>query len=133
MNFKNIAKRGLAVLLSATMVFSLTACDKKAGEEESTKSAEELAQEAFEEYCDELFLDVLGDDPINIHYTLKNPEDYGVKMGDYTLGEFTVEEIEAAEKEVEAIIEELDEFDEALLTERHQLSLETLNAYYDIQ
>lgn len=133
MNFKNIAKRGLAVLLSATMVFSLTACDKKAGEEENTKSAEELAQEAFEEYCDELFLDVLGEDPLNIHYTLKNPENYGVKMGDYTLGEFTVEEIEAAEKEIEDILEELDEFDEELLTERQQLTLETLKSYYDIQ
>lgn len=126
MGFKNKIKRGVAVLLCTVMAFSLTACPKQ-------ESREEKAQREFDEYCDQLFVEMLGDDALNIHYTLAEPEKYGVKIDEYTLGEFTVEEIEESEKWVEDTLKKLKETDASLLTERQQLSLETLTAYFEKQ
>lgn len=125
MVLRKFAKRGMAAVLTAAMVFSLTAC--KIG---SKETKEEKAQREFSEYCDQLFLDMVGNDALSVHYKLRDPESYGVKIEDYTLGDFTIENIKEGEEAINETLEKLKSFDEELLTERQQLSLKTLLAYY---
>lgn len=121
----NILRRALAVALAGAMTMSLIGC--------GAESKEKKAQKAFDEYCDELFIDAMGDNVMNVHYKLADPEKYGVKVNDYTLGNFTIEEIEEGEKSTKETLDKLNSFDAELLTERQQLSLKTLIAYYEQQ
>lgn len=126
MELRKRIKRGIAVLLCTVMAFSLTACPKP-------ESKEEKAQREFNEYCDQLFLDMVGDDAMLINFTFADPEKYGIKLEEYSMGEFTVEEIEENEKWIEDTLNKLNEVDASLLTERQQLSLKTLIAYFEKQ
>ena len=121
----NIIRRALAVVLAGTLTVSLFGC--------KTETKEQKEQRQFGEYCDELFKDVLGDDVLSVHYKLADPEKFGVEVKDYTLGDFSVEEIEKSEKEVDGVIEKLNGFNPELLTQRQQLSLKTLKAYFEQQ
>ena len=44
--------------------------------------------EKFEEYTQEVFCNEVSSNTINLHYTLKNPEDYGIKDYEVSLGSF---------------------------------------------
>lgn len=121
----NILRRAVAVALAGAMTLSLIGC--------GAQSKEKREQKKFDEYCDELFVDEMGDNVLNIHYKLADPEKYGIKVNDYTLGNFTVDEIEDSEKSNKETLEKLNSFDAELLTERQQLSLKTLIAYYEQQ
>lgn len=121
----NILRRALAVVLAGAMTVSLFGCN--------AETKEQKEQREFNEYCDELFKDMLGDDVLSVHYKLADPEKMGIEVKDYTLGDFTIEQIEEGEKEVDATLEKLDGFNAELLTDRQQLSLKTLKAYYGQQ
>lgn len=126
MELRKKIKRGIAVLLCMVMTLSLAACQKP-------ESKEEKAQREFNEYCDQLFLDMVGDDAMLINFTFADPEKYGIKLENYSMGEYTVEEIEENEKWIEDTLNKLNEVDASLLTERQQLSLKTLIAYFEKQ
>lgn len=121
----NILRRALAVVLAGVMTVSLLGCD--------AETKEQREQRQFDEYCDELFKDMVGDDVLSVHYKFADPEKYGIEVKDYTLGDFTIEQIEEGEKELDKTIEKLNGFNSELLTERQQLSLRTLKAYYEQQ
>lgn len=121
----NILRRALAVVLAGAMTVSLFGCN--------AETKEQKEQREFNEYCDELFKDMLGDDVLSVHYKLADPEKMGIEVKDYTLGDFTIEQIEEGEKEVDATLEKLNGFNAELLTDRQQLSLKTLKAYYEQQ
>ena len=44
--------------------------------------------EKFEEYTQEVFCNEVSSNTINLHYTLKNPEDYGITDYEVSLGSF---------------------------------------------
>ena len=99
----NILRRAVAVALAGAMTLSLIGC--------GAQSKEKREQKKFDEYCDELFVDEMGDNVLNIHYKLADPEKYGIKVNDYTLGNFTVDEIEDSEKSNKETLEKLNSFD----------------------
>ncbi|MGN0375338.1 MAG: DUF885 domain-containing protein [Butyrivibrio sp.] len=115
-----------ALLLSAAMIFSLSACRK-------TETDEHREQREFDEYCDELFVEMLSDDLINIHFTVSDPEKYGITIDGYTMGDFDMDTISEGEQWFKDTLSKLKEFDSSLLTERQQLSLATLTAYFEKQ
>lgn len=121
----NVLRRAVAVALAGAMTLSLIGC--------GAQSKEKKAQKEFDEYCNELFVDEIGDNVLNIHYKLADPEKYGIKVSDYTLGNFTIDEIEDAEKSNKETLDKLNSFNAELLTQRQQLSLKTLIAYYGQQ
>lgn len=81
----NIIRRALAVVLAGTLTVSLFGC--------KTETKEQKEQRQFDEYCDELFKDVLGDDVLSVHYKLADPEKFGVEVKDYTLGDFPLKKL----------------------------------------
>lgn len=125
MHLGRLIKKGTAVVLTAAMVLSLAACGEG--------SKQKKTQEEFDKYCDELFVEMMGDNALSVHYKLAEPEKMGVTVNDYTLGNFTIEEIEEGEKETAEAVAKLKAFEEdkELLTERQQLSLATLLAYFE--
>lgn len=122
----SVRNRCIAGILCIVMLLSLSGC-------RMFESETEREQRLFTEYCDKLFVEMLGDDAMTIHYTLAEPEKYGIRAGEATLGEFSVETIEKDQLWIEDTIKKLQSFDAALLTERQQLSLATLKAYFEVQ
>ena len=68
----------VAAVVSGSLLL-LSAC----GTEESVDQ-----NERFEEYTQEVFCNEVSSNTINLHYTLKNPEDYGITDYEVSLGSF---------------------------------------------
>ena len=68
----------MAAVVSGSLLL-LSAC----GTEESVDE-----NERFEEYTQEVFCNEVSSNTINLHYTLKNPEDYGITDYEVSLGSF---------------------------------------------
>lgn len=68
----------VAAVVSGSLLL-LSAC----GTEESVDE-----NERFEEYTQEVFCNEVSSNTINLHYTLKNPEDYGLTDYEVSLGSF---------------------------------------------
>lgn len=68
----------VAAVVSGSLLL-LSAC----GTEESVDE-----NERFEEYTQEVFCNEVSSNTINLHYTLKNPEDYGITDYEVSLGSF---------------------------------------------
>lgn len=68
----------MAAVVSGSLLL-LSAC----GTEESVDQ-----NEKFEEYTQEVFCNEVSSNTINLHYTLKNPEDYGITDYEVSLGSF---------------------------------------------
>ena len=62
-----------------TSMLSLSACGREKTDDQNKK---------FGEYTQELFCSEVSANTINLHYTLKNPEDYGITGGEVSLGSF---------------------------------------------
>ena len=69
----------LALAAGLTGMLLLSACGARKPEDQNQK---------FEEYTKELFCSEVASNTINLHYTLKNPEDYGITGSEVSLGSF---------------------------------------------
>ena len=78
----NYQKKYINFLMLAaglTGMLLLSACGARKPEDQNQK---------FEEYTKELFCSEVASNTINLHYTLKNPEDYGITGSEVSLGSF---------------------------------------------
>ena len=69
----------LILAAGLSSMLSLSACGREETDDQNKK---------FEEYTQELFCSEVSANTINLHYTLKNPEDYGITGGEVSLGSF---------------------------------------------
>ena len=69
----------LILAAGLTSMLSLSACGREKTDDQNKK---------FGEYTQELFCSEVSANTINLHYTLKNPEDYGITGGEVSLGSF---------------------------------------------
>ena len=69
----------LALAAGLAGMLLLSACGARKPEDQNQK---------FEEYTKELFCSEVASNTINLHYTLKNPEDYGITGSEVSLGSF---------------------------------------------
>ena len=69
----------LTLAAGLTAMLLLSACGARKPEDQNQK---------FEEYTKELFCSEVASNTINLHYTLKNPEDYGITGSEVSLGSF---------------------------------------------
>lgn len=72
----------LTLAAGLTGMLLLSACGARKPEDQNQK---------FEEYTKELFCSEVASNTINLHYTLKNPEDYGITGGEVSLGGFEID------------------------------------------
>lgn len=109
----------LSVGIAAAMV--LAGCQKKTAESENR---------AFEEFTKEVFCREVASNTISLHYTLKNPEDYGIEETAVTFGGFETEK-EAILASVENLQQAMTEYDYGSLSVENRLTYDVLDYYLE--
>lgn len=113
--------RTVLVICLFTVSFSLTACRGKDAEGENR---------SFRKFTKEIFCQEVSSNTISIHYTLKNPEDYGIEETDPTFGTLALN----AEQRL-AVVENLEQamgrFSYAKLNVENQLTYDVLKYYLE--
>lgn len=118
-----------ALFMSTVMLFGCSGCSYFF---EITKDE---SVESFETFCDRLVKETIEDSSLNAHYTVTNPENYGVTFTeeDYTLGEINLNDANEAYKELKATYDELKSFNYSTLTDEQQLTYDILSDYIEKQ
>lgn len=102
---------------------------------ESTPSYEKYekagldAQEDFDRFINDLFLDEVDNSLITLHYTLANPAAFGITDYDKTLGTVTLEESKEALAEAKSLNVQLNDTDPRLLRDDQLLTYTILSSY----
>lgn len=88
---------------------------------------EALAEQAeFDEFLTQVFQDVMSNqDSITLHFLMQHPENYGITVPEYTLGEVSEDEQSYA-KQCEKYQKELRDFQYDLLTESQKVNYDRL-------
>ena len=86
------------------------------------------ANAAFRNFTLSLFQQDISSTTLGLHYTVRNPETYGIHSSDITLGEFETDaaEILASLENCQAV---LDKFSYRSLSEENQLTYDVLSSY----
>lgn len=93
----------------------------------------QTVSEQFDSFLEELFQEEAASDTITLHYTLAYPENYGITDYELTLGDLTVEAMEASGGELTELKEQLQSFDASQLTREQKLTQELLLDYVETE
>lgn len=91
------------------------------------------ASENFDAYMEELFKEDVAENTVNLHYTLANPEDYGITDYEVTLGKVTLASMEESYAELEKMKERLEGFRRSSLAKDQQLTYDILMDYAETE
>lgn len=125
----------MAVILTLTM--AITACSKNPAENGGPRSdtqssayevytaatkEEEEAQKAFDEFTDGIFKELMESDTISLHYTITDPEAYGITRPEPSFGEQNLEGLKESLEESKSWLVTLSGIDKNLLRPDQQLT-----------
>lgn len=112
-----------------------TASDSTEPSESSDPVSEEALaeQERFSSYTHDLFLESVLDNTVNLHYTLADPERYGITEYPITLGSFEEWTEEDLLNDLDEMSVELATFDYELLTDEQKMTYDILTHYIDTE
>ncbi len=110
-------KNAVAMMLIMILMVSMVACEKT-----------EDVGKAFDEFTWRIFEKNVTADTITLHYTLADPQGYGIETPEVTLGEvdFSEETLAEEQKEIEELLQELESFDYKKLTKEQQMTYDIL-------
>ena len=115
--------------LSLSIIFllnlSLTGCSSISSETSSNKKA----SLSFEEFCNTLFCSEVSSNTINLHFTLSNPESYGITDPPITLGEISHSASDKTNADIENTLASLEQFQYETLSTSDQLTYDILSDY----
>ncbi|MEY8491669.1 DUF885 domain-containing protein [Lachnospiraceae bacterium 29-91] len=113
----------LAFLLFAGVLLSifLPGCQKQTPEE---------TNRAFEKFTNELFCQETASNTVSLHYTLRNPEEFGIRETPVTFGTFETDQ-NMALVSVENIRRAMEEFDPESLSVTNRLTFDVLDYYME--
>ena len=114
----------LALLLAASMCLSLWGCQKD-------KVTPEETQAAFEQFTQSCFQDTVTGNLLDLHYTLKSPEDYGISQYDCTFGQFSLDALKDSLKENQELKKKLESFSYENLTESQKHTYDILSWLFE--
>ena len=92
---------------------------------------ESLEDRMFRRFNRELFCQEAASNTVNLHYTLKNPEDYGIDYAPVTFGNIESDK-ETVLATVENLEKKLDNYSKEKLSVENRLTYEILEYYTDI-
>lgn len=118
---KNITKRLLSVFLTIciTAALILTGCSPGTGYGQN---------KAFRSFTKELFCREVSSNTISLHYSLKNPEKYGIKEKPISFGDISSDS-RTAYASLENLRAALGKFSYDMLSEENQLTYDVLDYY----
>ncbi len=113
----------LAFLLFVGVLLSifLPGCQKQTPEE---------TNRAFEKFTNELFCQETASNTVSLHYTLRNPEEFGIRETPVTFGTFETDQ-NMALVSVENIRRAMEEFDPENLSVTNRLTFDVLDYYME--
>lgn len=83
----------------------------------------------FNTFTNELFTSEIASNTINLHFTLSEPESYGITDPPITLGDLSDSSIQESHAALENSLFALEDFDYSTLTDEEQLTYDILNDY----
>lgn len=121
--------RGLSLLLVLSLSL-FTGCASDTGSTGFLKSAEKSAG-TFDGFLDNYFKQEVCSNTINLHFTLSNPESYGITETAVTLGDISEQAVDNAFIGQENSLAILHSFDYEALTEEQKLTYDILSDYLE--
>lgn len=137
----NRLKRSLCAFMAVVLVFT-AACSKspapdpkdpteESGSYESYTAAsqeEKKARETFDKFTDDLFRELVSGTTIDLHYTIYDPETFGIARPEPSFGDLSLEDLQESNEDTKEWLATLDAIDRELLTEEQQLTYDVLRA-----
>lgn len=119
--FPKYKKRLTAVCLtiSVTGMVLFTGCSPKAAANQN---------KTFQSFTNEVFCQEVASNTISLHYSLKNPDTYGIKNAPITFGEFSTDQ-RASKASLENLQAALKQFSYDKLSVENQLTYDVLSEY----
>ncbi|MBE5960421.1 MAG: DUF885 domain-containing protein [Lachnospiraceae bacterium] len=111
-------KKIVACILCFTIMIASCGCQLKSTKEEPLKS--------FDAFITEMFQKEVSADTISLHYCISNPENYGIKEPEASLGEYSVTHMNEEISKAENYLSTLKRYDPAELTEEEKLIYDIL-------
>ena len=115
------ARLVFVILIGLLVSFFLPGCQKQTAEETNL---------AFEKFTNELFCQETASNTVSLHYTLRNPEEFGIREAPVTFGTFETDENRKLAS-VENIRRAMEEFDPEQLSVTNRLTFDVLDYYMD--
>ena len=97
------------------------------------QAAAQAEQERFSSYTYDLFLESVLDNTINLHYTIANPESYGITEYPITLGSYEEWTEEDILNDLDEMAVELATYDYSLLTDEQKMTYDILLHYIETE
>ncbi len=129
-----MGKRWISALLCGVMALSLFACSFSSSglpEEPMTEDPETIA--AFDEFLDQFFYNEVTSNTINLHFTLSDPESFGITDYEITLGDISEESYAESYACMENYLETLKSFEYTELSTNQQLTYDILLNSLELQ
>lgn len=135
-NIKKVISLTMAVVISAASI-SLTGCSitdirrlrgKNNNSYDTQYSYNTTDNEAFEEFTDGLFKELIVDDTLSLHTLLGHPDEYGITDYDVTLGRIDTDSLDDT-SDITQCITELTAFDRNFLSKKQTITYDYLLSY----
>lgn len=127
------SRRFLAGLLVFALLFTGCSLPQKANEKDPVAGATmENIQAGFDKFLDDLFVEELDENIINLHYTVANPENYGIRDYQCSLGDFSEESYKESKEEAKKTLEELQKYDYDKLNEDQKKSYDLIKEVLEL-
>ena len=98
-----------------------------------TGEAAEAEQERFSTFTDDLFIETILSNTINLHYSLAEPENFGITEYPITFGDDELWEEQMLLDELTELTTELRTYDYSLLNDDQQMMYDILNHYIETE
>lgn len=132
--YQRILPLGLSVIL---VVVSQTGCSKFSQisyfEKDSFSKSNNAANDAFEAFTEQLFLDEIIANTLNLHYTVEAPASFGITDHKISLGDFSKETRSSSSAYLKETLSEVLTFDYDALSQENQLTYDVLVDYLKTQ
>lgn len=130
MKFVHLKHTALCSLfLSLSLFTGCTSPLSSAVSHSPEKEGNTLSSSSFDSFLDDFFRTEVTANTINLHFTLSNPENYGISEIPITLGELSEETILESHAKLENTISVLEGFDYDDLSKDEQLTYDILSDY----
>ncbi len=134
MHYKSSVNKSFHTLLILStlllLLCGLTGCHPSAPVDDSKTSSEQIS---FDQFLNDLFCSSFENELINLHYTLKKPESYGIEKPKKAASDISADYTVLMKKELEETKQSLSKFNYRLLTEEQKRIYTTLSKYLEQQ
>ena len=129
---KKVASSAVCVVLAVSL---FAGCAHFESIEYSQEISEENPQtvEAFDQFINDIFETEVTENTINLHFTISDPEKYGITDYPVTLGDLSIDAMADSNARLENYLSGLSSFSYTELTLNQQLTYDILENYFQLQ